>query len=176
MSPKDVDKYFHELSISEKRHINFMIRISNNFSKNDNVNEAIFEEARFITDINDKVEFSLGLALEKENFLLGVPALHDVLILSDEWISYTESGGKNGAKDGVFMNAQHKARYNSNKKIKYNEVLLSQEEATDFIITMVNLSRDIHSKSKGSEFEFEYEDAYERYNHMYEIYIGLLLT
>ena len=176
MTPKDVDKYFPDVIKEETSHINFMINISNNFSKNDMVNKAIFEETKFIFDINEQIEFSLGLFLEKENFLLGVPALHDVLIMSNEWKDYEKSGTKKGTSDGVFMNEQHKARYKSGKTIKYNEILLTQEQATDFLITMTNLSKKNYNKAKGSVLEYDYKVAFERYNRIYETYIELLLT
>ncbi len=176
MTLSDVKKYFPDVIEEEISHINFMIKISTNFSKNVLVNKAIFEEAKFIFDIHDRIEFSLGLALEKQNFLLEVPALHDVLVKSDEWIAYEKRGGKNATANGIFMNKQHKARYEFGKTIKYNETLLSQEEATDFLITMINLAKENFEKAKGSELEDDYKVALDRYSRLYETYIELLLT
>jgi len=176
MNDKDISEYFSSKSNAEKSHIKFMISVSSNFSKNDIVNKAIFEEVRNITEINERIEFSFGLALEKENFLLGFPSLHDVLILSDEWVEYSEAGGLNGAKEGVFMNEQHKARYERGKAIKYNEVLLSQEEATDFIITMFNLAKENFENPQDSIFEEEYKDAFQRYGRIYKRYLQFLLS
>ena len=175
MTPNDVRKYFPDVIEEEISHINFMIKISNNFSKNTLANKAIFEEAKFIFDINDRVEFSLGLALEKENFLLEVPALHDVLIKSKEWIAYEKSGGKNATADGIFMNEQHEARYYYGKRIKYNETLFTQEEATDFLITMINLAKENYESSIDSEFKDDYKIALDRYSRLYETYIEFLL-
>lgn len=175
MSTLDVDKYFSKKSEEEKSHIKFMITISNNFSKNDIANKAIFEEVRYMIDVNERIDFSLGLALEKENFILGAPALHDVLVLSDEWIAYNDAGGENGAKKGIFMNEQHKARYEYGKTIKYNEKLLSQEEATDFLIMMLNIAKDNYKEAKGSELVDEHKDALDRYNRLYKTYKNELI-
>lgn len=176
MTAVDIEKYFPNKTANEKSHIRFMITISNNFSKNDIVNKAIFEEVRYISDINDRIEFSFGLALEKENFILGVPALHDVLVISQEWTAYKKEGGTNGAKQGVFMNEQHKARYEHGRTIRYNESPLSQEEATDFLITMLNLAKDNYKASKGSEYEDDYKVALDRYSCLYGSYIECLVT
>jgi hypothetical protein len=170
MSEEDVYKCFSKKTTEEKNHITFMITVSNNFSKNDFANNAIFEEARIITDFYERIEFSLGLALEKENFLLGVPGLHDVMIMSDEWIKFKNAGGENGASQGIFMNEQHKARYKHGKTIKYNETLLSHEEATDFLITMLSLAKENLEDAKGSVFEKKYETAVDRYSDIYETY------
>lgn len=176
MTASDVENYFPNKTATEKSHIRFMITISNNFSKNDIVNKAIFEEVRLISNLNDRIEYSFGLALEKENFILGVPALHDVLVVSKEWLAYRKAGGTNGAKQGVFMNKQHRARYEQNKTIKYNAVPLSQEEATDFLITMLNLAKDNYKASMRSEYENDYKVALDRYSCLYASYIKLLVA
>jgi len=175
MTAQDVSKYFPNAIEEEKSHIRFMINISNNFSKNDMVNKAVFEEIRFMTDINERIEFSLGLALEKENFFLKVPALHDVLLISDEWTVYTNNGGQNGAASGIFMNEQHEARYKHNKAIKYKKMSFSQDEATDFLITMKNLAKESYEKSMDEEFEEDYKLASQRYDRLYESYLGFLM-
>jgi len=176
MKHEDVKKYFSKNSFKEQSHINFMIKVSNHFSRNDLVNKVIFEELRVMDDINERIEYSLGLALEKENFLLGFPALHDVLILSDEWIKYKKNGGEKGAKEGVFMNIQHQARFEQKNRLNYSQTLLSQGEATDFLIEMLNIAKENHEESKGTVLEDDYKEAVVRYTRMYQRYLKYLLS
>ncbi|NQY93474.1 MAG: hypothetical protein HRT43_04845 [Campylobacteraceae bacterium] len=175
MSQDDVKKYFPQSTFAQRRHINFMIRVSNHFSKNDLINKVIFEELRVMNDLSVRIEYSLGLVLEKENFLLGFPALHDVLIFSDEWIHYKKDGLEKGAKEGVFMNKQHQARYEQKDKPNYKQILLSHSEATEFLIEMFNLSKEKYEDSKGTVVEDDYKAALIRYTRMYQRYLRYLL-
>jgi len=176
MSQEDVKNYFSQSTFAQKRHINLMIRVSNHFSKNELINKVIFEELRLMGNLSERVEYSLGLTLEKENFLLGFPALHDVLILSPEWIHYEKNGGENGAKEGVFMNQQHQARYEQKDSSGYKQSLLSQNEASDFLIVMFNLAKEKYEESKGSVVEDDYKSALIRYTRMYQRYLSYLMN
>jgi len=176
MTQEDVKNYFSQSTFAQKRHINLMIRVSNHFSKNELINKVIFEELRLMDDLSKRIEYSLGLMLEKENFLLGFPALHDVLILSPEWIHYEKNGGVNGAQEGVFMNKQHQARYEKKNTLNFKDTLLSQSEATDFLIEMFNISKEKYEESKGTVLEDDYKDALIRYTRMYQRYLTYLLN
>ncbi len=176
MTQEDVKKYFSQSSFAQKRHINLMIRVSNHFSKNELINKVIFEELRLIDDLSKRIEYSLGLMLEKENFLLGFPALHDVLILSPEWIHYEKKGGINGAQEGVFMNKQHQARFEQKNTLNYKDTLLSQSEATDFLIEMFNIAKEKYQDSCGTVLEDDYKEALIRYTRMYQRYLTYLLN
>jgi len=173
MSSDDIDEYFQDKTEEERNQIKFTVNISNNFSEDDLANEAIFDEAKGKISLKSRQEFSIQMAMETDNFLLGTPTLSDVLTISDAYLNAIQSGIQNPEAQGIYMNESSKARYESGNFL-IKAVTFTSEEATDFLSTMTQLAKDKMEESEGSQIYDDYKEAYERYSRMNDTYNELV--
>ena len=151
MSDEDVEKYFPNKSDNEKMLIRAMIDITENFSDNDMLNEAIFEEAKLKQTKDDMLEYSIQLLHEKDNFQLGVPSVANAIRVSD-------------------LNMQYEVAYNNGNPLNFSNINLTNEEAKEYIVTMFNLSKQRMEESAGTAVYDDYKQAFERYERIYNSY------
>jgi len=175
MTDDDIDVYFSERSEEERGQIKGIVRMANNFSENDAANEAVFNEfKKYPDDLGAGSMKGINFILEKENYLLGHPTLANVLVVSDEYLAAIKSGLENPAAQGIFMNAAHKARYESgDNNISFN-TKFTEEQADDFLATMTQLAKDKMDEARGTAVFGDYKEAYERYKRMNDNYNSLL--
>ena len=175
MSEDDIDTYFSNKTEEQRGQIKAVVRMANNFSENDAANEAVFNEFKnHPQDMGVGSMKSMNFFMEKDNYLLGHPTLANVLVVSSEYVAAKQAGVDNPEAQGIFMNAAHKARYESgNNTISFNTKFTSKQ-ADDFLETMTKLAKDKMDQARGTQVFDDYKEAYERYDRMNSDYNNIL--
>lgn len=170
MTSDDIDIYFSERTEAERGKIKAVVQTANNFSDNDAANEAVFNEFKnYPQDLGMGSLKGINFFVEKSNFALGVPSLNNVLVVSDEYLAAKKAGIDNPEAQGIFMNATHKARYESGQT-SFGNVKFTSEQADNFLSTMTQLAKDKMDQSRGTAVFNDYKEAYERYSRMNDNY------
>ena len=174
MTSDDVDEYFAERSEQERNHIKSVVATANTFSEDDLANEAVFNEFKNYTNVgNGKELISTGFFTEKSNFSKGMPSISNTFEISGQYLAAIQAGIQNPEAQGIYMNDTSKARHESGD-FSIIAVTFTSEDASDFLSTMTQLTKDKMEQSSGSQVYDDYKEVYDRYSRMNEDYNELV--
>ena len=168
MTTQDIDEYFSGKTDKEKEDMEYLIKVSSNFSENDIANEVIFEEAK--SQKNRSLQQQFLYKMSDGLFIKGQDK--PPIVLNLEWFQAKDKGISNPEKMGIYLTPN--AQYNYENKTTELNKKLSEEEGGKYFLDMARITKEWMEKSEGySNYDY-YKKDYEMYLRMSNNYHTLL--